>query len=831
MHKYLLISILLAFPGLLLAQERTVRGKVSSIENGVVQGLPGANVVITGTERGTTTDLDGNFQLKLEATDRSLTFSYVGYLAQTIELGNQTQLSVTLEMDVKALEEVVVIGYGTVNKSDLTGSVSSVRGSDLTKIPSMSPIQALQGKVPGVQITTSSGAPGSSAVVRIRGVGTFNNASPIYVVDGVILEDIDFLNSGDIESMEVLKDASATAMYGARGANGVIMVTTKQGTKGREFPTINYSSDFSMQIVPRKIGVLSGRDFALVANEITPGSYNNVDAVPNTDWQGEIFKASPMQNHQLSVSGATGKNQYYVGVGYFRQEGIIRKSNFDRLTLKLNNTYQLSKSIRLGTNLTLAPTHQQNTNGNVVFTAYRALPVINPFTPSGGYSEVRGVGNPLADIDYTNSFGESFRTVGNVFAEVTFLKDFVARSSFGLDMENTKGRSYTPVFFVSPQQQNSISTLNKGWGDRSTWLLENTITYSKEINKHRFNAVGGYTMQQTSSEVLNLQGRNIIRDSPDFWYLTSTNLIPSAVQNPNGVVADQNYAMTSWLFRGNYTFNDRFLVTATFRRDGSSKFIKKNRFANFPSVALGWNVINENFMKRFDKITNLKVRASYGVIGNEKIAYDRQFSAVDNAVNAVFGKTEAIVPGLSYGVAGNPNLRWESTYQTDIGIEVGFFNNRLTGEFDYYRKDTRDILISLNIPGYLGNGDGAQITYNAAEVLNRGFEVNLGWRDEWKGIKYNLGANATTIHNETLKVSGSGTSDDNLKSFLNGSAVTLTAPGLPIGSFYGYQTNGIFQNTAELNSYPHRSDAGVGDLRFVDTDKDGKITDGDRVNL
>ena len=822
------MRILLSFYALLIfipasyAQNRIVKGRVSDSADG--SALPGVNVVVKGTTKGITTDAEGTYSIDLAQDEQVLNFSFVGYKTATIEVGDRTVVDVALESDLITLEDVVVIGYGVVRKSDLTGSVSSMKGSDLNKIPAASPVFALQGKVPGVQITTASGAPGSGAIVRIRGVGTFNNANPIYVVDGVILDNIDFLNSADIQSIEVLKDASATAIYGSRGANGVVLVTTKKGTPGQEYPTISVNADYSVQSLNNRIDLLNGKEFATIVNEINPGSYNNVDAVPNTDWQDLIFSTAPIQNYQVSAAGASPKIQYYVGLGYFNQEGIIPKSNYERLTIKLNNTFHLTKSIRFGNNLAFTPYKQQNTNGNSVFVVYRAQPTITPYQGDGSYSTVPGVGNVLADLEYTNSFGKGIRSVGNFYGEVDFMKGFTFKSSFGIDFNYSKGTSFTPVFFVSPQQQNSTSDLNKSYSDNSTWLWENTLSYYKESGVHRINAVVGYTMQETASEFISAAGQNILRDGEDFWYLNPGNLVPTSINN--GVTDDLNYSMISYLFRANYTYNNRYLLTVTYRRDGSSKFTPSNRYADFPSVALGWNVINEGFMQDASLISNLKLRGSWGIVGNEKIQYDKQFSSVLNGVGGVFGSGEIINTGSTYGPAGNPDLKWESTYQTDIGVELGLFEDKLTAEVDYYQKTTKDILIDLPVPGYLGNGDGASITYNAAEVLNRGVELSLAWSDEFsEGFKYRIGVVATTIHNEALKVKGSGGDGDYQP---NANGTTRSEVGLPLGAFYGYAVDGVFQNQGELDAYPHLSIADVGDLRFVDTNGDGFLNGDDR---
>jgi TonB-linked SusC/RagA family outer membrane protein len=485
----------------------------------------------------------------------------VGYATKQITVGDQTNFTITLAIDVISMEELVVVGYGTVRKSDLTGSVSSVQGENLIKIPTSSPMQALQGKVAGLQVSSTSGSPGASPVVRIRGTGTFNNSAPIYVVDGMILDNIDFLSSSDIKSIEVLKDASSTAIYGSRGANGVIMVTTKSGAGKAGDVTINLSSEFSMQYIPNTIDLLDGVEFATIVNEISPGTYNNVNAVSNTDWQDLILAPAPMNNYQLSLSGETDKMIYYFGVAYFGQKGLIEKSSYQRIIIKLNNTYKVAENVRFGNNITASPYNQSNTNGNVVFTAYRAWPVLEPYKADGSYTEIPGVGNPLADLEYQNSQEKGIRAVGNFYGEVDFLDGFKFKSSFGVDLMDKKNVSFTPVFFVSPQQQNSVNDLNKEYHDRATWLWENTLSYFKKIDKHQIDALAGYTMQEATSEVLKLKSENVIRETPNMWYLNPSTLNPNNTEN--GVDLGNNFSMISYLFRVNYSFDNKYLFTAT----------------------------------------------------------------------------------------------------------------------------------------------------------------------------------------------------------------------------------------------------------------------------
>jgi TonB-linked SusC/RagA family outer membrane protein len=840
--RYFPALALILLLGLHASGQRLISGTVTDADTG--ETLPGVNVVVKGTARGVSTDINGTFQLEVLPIDDALIFSFIGYEDQELIIGDQSEIRVSLKSISTLLDELVVIGYGTIRKSDLTGAVSSLKAEDIRKITTIHPEKALQGKVTGVQVTTTSGAPGAGAAVRIRGVGTFGNSAPIFVVDGMILDDISFLNSADIESMEVLKDASATAIYGSRGANGVILIQTKKGSIDQEKPTFSFSSEYGIQRLAKKIDLLNGREFAIITNEIRPGSYNNVDAVPNTDWQDLIFQTAPVQNHQLSITGATSISQYYVGIGLFQQDGIIPKSNYQRITLKLNNTYNLSKYFRLGNNITIAPYEQRNAP-NVTYSVYRAQPLLEPYYSDGSFGVVYNVGNPLADLEYSNNFRRGVRGVGNIFAEANPVEGITLRSSYGIDASLNKNESFTPAYTVynpdgtASQQFNEFSDLFKGNTENLSWLWENTIAYDKRIEKHNIHAVGGFTMQKSHSESFGFAGQNLIRDDRNFWYIQPPYIIDEAnninmLQSIfNGVDPGLYYSMISYLFRTNYTYDNRYIATLTFRRDGSSKFSKENRYSNFPSFALGWNVINEQFMQSLPVVSNLKLRASWGVIGNEKILYFDRFARVQSDLLVILSNPDTPFPAASYGKSGNPDLIWESTTQTDIGLEVGVFNNRLTGEFDYYHRVTDDILIELSTPGHIGNGQGQRVRYNAASVLNSGFEFNIRWREKVGDFSYSVGVIGTTIHNEVLSIGGaSGVDSVLIGGYLaNGQPVTLSEVGLPIGAFYGYQTDGIFQSQAELDAYPHMGLAGVGDLRFVDINNDGRIDGLDRTYL
>lgn len=810
----------------LQAQNVTVSGTITDAETG--EGLIGASVLEKGTTNGSITDIDGNYTVSVSGPETILQFSYVGYATQEIAVGRQSEISVALSLDISELEEIVVVGYGSVRKSDLTGAVASVKSEDLVKVPNANPVQALQGKVSGLQVLNTSGDPGATPVVRLRGITTLNNNNPIFVVDGVIIEEgnsLDFLNANDIESMEVLKDASATAIFGSRGSNGVIIVTTKRGKSGDV--RINVSAEQSWESVANKVGVMNGREFATYVNDITPGTYNNLDILPNTDWQDQIYtKHAPIRSYSASISGANDKVNYYFGLGYFYQQGVIPKSDLERITTKINTTYNLTKDVALGANLSIALKDKQNAPG-VVNTALRAWPISTPYNEDGSFAEVFGSSNALATIAYSNNNTKSLESVGNLFLEYKFLEGFSAKSSlqftFGLD----KNKSFTPAFYVAPLQQNETSDISQRYEDRSFLLWENTLSYNKVFGKHRINAVVGWTAQQVRSESLTGSGQNVLRDDEEFWYVDAGDRLP---ENEAIATGASHSTIESYLFRVNYTLLDKYLFTATYRRDGSSKFGVNNRYGVFPSFAVGWNLSDESFFPEIDAIDNVKIRASWGIVGNDKIGYLDQYSTIASGRGAVFGVNEQLYPGATFSSGGNPNLRWEETKQYDIGVNFDMFNGRLTTELDYYNKTTDGILVSLEVLGYAGLGAFQTIRYNAAEVENSGFEFNTSWRDEIGDFTYQIGFLGSFVKNEVLSLGDVGADSVLTAGDIGlGQRVSQTVVGRPIGFFYGYKVAGVFQNEAQLDEFPHLSAQKVGDFIYEDTNGDGKLNADDRT--
>ena len=787
--------------------------------------LIGVSVLISGTSTGTITDFDGAVTVDASKGD-VLVFSYVGYAGQEVKLGDQFDLIIRMELDQNLLDEVVVVGYGTTKKSDLTGSVASIKSEDINKVPSTNAIQALQGKVAGLQIMSTSGDPGSDPVVRLRGITTLNNNNPIAVIDGVItdISAVSLLNSRDIASVEVLKDASATAIYGSRGAAGVVIITTKMGVAGEN--RMSFSVEQGFESVAKKVDVMNGREFATYINAIYPGTYNNLDALSDIHWQDEIFNDfAPMTNANFAVSGGSAQSSYYFGLGYYGQQGVMPKSGLDRVTAKLNSVYSLNKHVDIGLDMSLLVSDKDNAPG-VVNTALRAWPIDEPFLSDGvTFAEVNG-GNALAAIEYSNSNTNRLRGLGNLYAKINFLRHFSFKSSLQFDVSESKTRSFTPSYYVAPLQQNEVNDLSYGTGNSTNLIFENTVSFDRQFGVHSVNAVGGYTIQDLRSEYINGSTEGLIREDPLFWYL-------DAGQNEFERVSNNMARQTllSYLGRVHYTFDSRYLLTISARRDGSSNFGPNNKYGNFYSVAAGWNITNESFFPQGTPINNLKLRLSYGAIGNEKIPGTAQYALIVGGVDAVFGEAEHIEPGATFQGGGNPNLKWEATTQFNAGLNLGVWDDKLMAELDYYQKNTSDILVPLEPIGYTGIGAFQSIYFNAADVVNSGFEWNVSYRDNAGPFSYQLGVIGTTIKNNVTDI-GQGFGADSLLvggDLGNGQQVSRTAVGNPVGYFYGYEVIGVFQNNEEVASSASLFGQKPGDLKYRDVNEDGRIDGADRT--
>lgn len=818
------LLLLAAFLSTSALAQINVSGTVTSYDTG--EPLIGASVYLKGTTNGTITDFDGKFDLSVPDENAVLVFSYTGYLTAEELVRDRQTFHILLRENVAILDEVVVVGYGVQKKSDLTGAVGTVKGRDIENIPTASIEQALQGKVAGVHVTPTSGQPGAGAIIRIRGTGTFNNANPIYVVDGMILDDASFINPLDVESIEVLKDASAAAIYGNRGANGVIIITTKKGNQ-RENAVISLNTYMGSQSVTKQIDMANAAEYAELYNELTNTSYftDPQSLGEGTNWQDVVLQNAPVYSVQLSANGGSEKFLFNVSGNYFRQEGIVRGSQFDRYTLRFNSEYQLNKSTRLGHNVAFAAT-QEVFAPNLVESAYRMPPIFAERDSTGEFSDPTyfgtAIANPEAQLYYNDNTASTNRLVGNLFADIKILKYFTFRSSFGVDLSDRQSSRYEPVYEVSVSQRNPNDRLDKREEDNRTWLWENTLTFNKEWDRHAIGVMAGYTAQEYRFEYLSAGRQNFPGTADEVLFL---NLGSDTTQiNSNGA---GDWAMISYLFRVNYSAFNRFLVTASVRADGSSRFSPKNRWGYFPSFSFGWNIGNERFISELGVFSRLKLRAGWGVVGNDKTRLYPSYGIVSAALYALFGPGENLNQGATLTSIGNPDAKWEEARQTNLGLEMAFLNNRFVIEVDRYNRLTDKILYPAPIPDYVGSKEDPIV--NTGEVLNRGWDFLVHWRNAGQ-FSYNIGVNASTIHNEVISIA-QGKSEIFSAGLGQGDFGSRSVVGLPIGAFYGYRVAGVFQNQDELDDFPKFGNEKIGDLRFEDLNGDGEMNDKDREYL
>lgn len=826
----LLLLLVLGWVGLADAQVK-VRGKVTDKAGG--EALIGVNILEKNSTTGTITDIDGNYELTVSGPDAVLVFSYTGYASVEETVGNRTTIDLVLAESALLLDQVVVVGYGTQRKKDLTGAVSTVKGEDLAKLPTSSVQQALQGKIPGVQVVTASGRPGDGAVVRIRGVGTLNDARPLYVVDGLIVDDINFLNSNDIENINVLKDASATAIYGARGANGVVLISTKRGKIGQA-AQVSFSTYQGFQEVAKTIELTNATEYAILSNEIIQNEVGGAPTFPDpaslgvgTDWQNEIYQVAPMQNYNVAFSGATDKMTYNISGDYFNQEGILKGSNYSRLTIRANNEYNVKSALKIGHNIAFINT-KETTVPDVTGNTYRADPTVVGFVDGvyGNTSNRSSVGNPLAQLFYENdNLRNGVRLLGNVYADLTFLKNFTFRSSFGVNVYREDFESFVPTFMVSAQQQRLVNGLTISRAESTNWLWENTLTFQKNWDDRlNLTVLAGTTSQNDDSEFFGASVQGLQYENEALRFINFSELDSRNVYN-----GASSWSVLSYLFRVNTTLFEKYLFTASFRADGSSRFGANNRYGYFPSFAVGWRITEEAFMENQNLFSTLKLRAGWGQTGNDRIGNYESAAVIATGLWAVFGTGENLQTGALPLTLSNPDLRWESTTQSNIGLEMGFVNNRLTAEIDYYDRTTEDILWRVPIPLYVGLE--APPLINAAQVQNSGIDLALSWQDNKGAFGYRASLVGSSIKNEVLRLSNGEEQFFAGGLGLGGQLGTITRAGLPVGSFYGYEVIGIFQNEADLANFAKEGPEKAGDLIFRDQNGDGVITDQDRIVL
>lgn len=849
----------------LCGQTISVKGNVISKTDG--EPVIGASVIETGTTNGVITDFNGDFTLSVTANS-TLTISYIGY--KNVVVKPKSPLKIEMEEDSKLIDEVVVTGYSTQRKADLTGAIVVVSVDDMKKQAENNPMKALQGKVAGMMITND-GNPAGKGDVRIRGIGTLNNNDPLYIIDGVPTKSgMHELNSSDIESIQVLKDASSASIYGSRAANGVIIITTKQGKEGKI--QINLNAGITTSWYASKIDVLDTEGYgqALWQASVNSGkdpNNNNVgytfdwgydaegkaqlhktvlpeyiDAArtmksSDTDWFDAVTRAGVMQNYDLSVSNGTDKGRYFFSVGYLKNEGLIKNSEFDRLSARINTDFKLwGGIITIGENFTINNTHEIEAPGGVLNTALQALPVIPIHTVDGGWGGPTGGmndrHNPVRLVDAVKDNRYSYwRTFGNAFVAINPLKDLELRTNFGLDYGNyfkrDLGRKYQSGYL-----ENDINWVNMNQGHWLKWNWNALISYKLNIGKHRMDALAGVELfRQTDTNFASYrEGFEI--ESPEYMWpdLGTGKSISSG--------SSTGYALLSYFGKVNYSYNDRYLVSATLRYDGSSRFGKDNRFGTFPAFSLGWRLSEENFIKENTNIfSDLKLRFGWGQTGNQEISntavydiYGPDYGLGDPTWNVIrstsydiSGKGSGDLPsGFRLAQLANDDLKWETTTQTNIGIDFSLWNNSLYGTAEYYMKKTKDILI---LPPYLAViGEGGSRWVNGASMENWGLEFTLGYRNKTNfGLAYDVTANLSSYRNEVTYL------PEDVQNSYGGNGDKDNILGHPLNSIYGYVADGLFRTQDEINNGVEQDGKGLGRIRYKDLNGDGKITDADRT--
>lgn len=882
MKKLATLLFLLTFSMVsIFGQAKQVKGLIVSASDG--EPLPGVNVVLKSDKTtGTITDLDGGFSLTVDS-NAELHISYVGYKSQDVSVKGESFIRITLQEDSEALDEVVVIGYGVQKKSVVTASIARVSSDDLDKVAPTRVDNALKGLAAGVTVTSASGQPGEGSKIRIRGIGTINNSDPLYIVDGMPIEGgIDFLNPTDIASIEVLKDAASGAVYGARAANGVILVTTKSGTVGKT--KVTYDFGYSLQNPWREREVLNATEYAILMNE----GYMNAGMAPKyqdpysygkgTDWQNEVFNYNaPMQNHQLSVSGASDKTNYFLSMGYFSQDGIVGgdydRSNYERLTIRMNlNNILLDtkernflNKIQVGVNASYANVRSTgiSTNsefGSVLGSALALSPIIPVYavdeeaalkqyegiadftpvySPDGRLYSIAGVDyneitNPLAQLSLPGAKGWSHKFVSSFFGEITLWDNLKFRSQFGTDLAFWGSDSWMKKYYLTANNKAPRSWAQSEMSRGLVWQWENILSYDKKIGDHSFSVMVGQSAKETTGQTVGAFNYDLIEEDPGKGNLGFTSGL-----RENGDINGWGYihsphTMASYFGRASYNYKEKYMAQVTVRRDGSSNFGPDNKWAIFPSFSLGWNITNESFMEsRPEWLTAMKLRASWGRNGNEAIGAFRYMALSQQGNNYQFGKDSNLAIGTKPSILANQSIRWEESEQTDIALDFGFFNNALTFTADYYVKRTNGMLIEMPIPNYVGE---SKPWGNVGEMENKGVELEFAYRFKVSDFSARIAGNASYLKNKLINY-GNESGYQNLDSSQGLGTITRAQNGLPFPYFYGFKTNGIFQNMDEVRAYTDANGSMImpnavpGDVRFIDLNGDGVIDESDKTNI
>ncbi len=869
------------------AQQLTVKGIVKDVSG---EPVIGASVLVKGTTIGAITDFDGNFTLPDVPENSVIEVSFIGYVTQQVE-ASPSLLNIILKEDSKALDEVVVIGYGVQKKSVVTASIAKVGEDELAQTAPTRVDNALKGLAAGVQVTTQNGQPGSSSVVRVRGTGTINNSDPLYIVDGMpIGGGIDNINPADIASIEVLKDAASAAVYGARAANGVVLVTTKKGALGKV--KVNYDFSFGWQSPWKQREMLNATEYATLMNEAaayngsTPKFSDPSTLGTGTNWQDALFNSgAPVQNHQLSISGASEKINYYFSAGYYNQEGIVGgnydHSNYERLSFRSNTQYKVFdesktrnwlRNLTVGVNLSYSRINSRGINaGNLTGSALADALFMDPTMevyansedelkaiagsnynasengefirdkvsgrllnlPSSDFNELA---NPLARLSLPVDKNNSDKVIANLTAELGIWDNLKFKFSWGSDLAFWGTDGYTIPYYLNRNAKNNNSNVRSSMNRGYTWQIENVLTYDKTINQHSFSIVLGQSAQRYTSRSLSGTAYDLLAYLEDKANINFTTGLPSdGKQTVSGGAGDPN-SLASYFGRLSYNFAERYMFQFTVRRDGSSRFGSNNKWATFPSVSVGWNLTNEPWLeKRPEWWTSTKLRLSWGKNGNENIGnfrYTANVALNNNYVFGGYGKGQALVLGSKPSGTPNPDLKWEESEQYDVGLDFGFFNNALTFTVDYFYKKTNGMLKEMAIPSYLGE---SKPWGNVGSMKNEGVEFELGYQLVKNDWSFSARANLSYLKNELIDLGNADGYEtmDNVHQIGN---ISRAENGQPYPYFWGYKTDGIFQNQAEINEYVKdgkliQPNAVPGDVRFVDMNGDGTIDDKDRTNI
>lgn len=833
------LSVIACFLLLLLAnttyaQNITVKGTVKDEQN---LPLPGVSVLVKGTSNGVQTDANGNYTISASGTG-ILVFSSIGFVNQEVPINKRTSLDVKLSASSSDLDQVVVVGYGTQRKVDVTGAVATVKGEDLSKQAAVNPVSALQGKVAGVTITNS-GTPGASPQISIRGTGTiYGNLGVLYVVDGVWYDDISFLNPADIAEMSILKDASSQSIYGIRAANGVILVTTNKGKTGST--SINYNGSIGYKKVTNQIEMANATEYATIINELSaanssPALFANPQSFGvGTNWYNQGFQNALQTNHQISITGGSEKTTYNFSLGYTDEDGIVKTQNWKRYTAKFTNDFQVSKGVKLGYTVSATSINSNDIDNGIFRQLYAAGPVVPVYYADGSYGDANdfslGGGNnfnPQVTLDFFNRKTKDYRINGNVFAEITLAKNFTFRTSAGGEFTQKEVRAYNPVYSATQGQRNDISKLTIERDENRNWILENTLTYKNTFGDHNITVLAGTTAQRRKNYFIKSSALNVPYSSEGDLYLALGDASNREVNDRGSLVT-----FLSYFGRANYSFKNKYLVNATLRADAASQFFGGgDLWGYFPAIGAGWVISNENFMKDQKIFDNLKLKASWGKVGNAgvpvnpttlTVKQDAGYVAVFNGVAYTGASVASLVPSF---------LNWERTTGTDIGFEASFMKNRLSVEAGYYNKKTEQAIFEIPILSSIGTASSIMIG-NQADFRNRGFEILTTWKDQTKkGLTYSISGNIGINDNKVLSVvTGLNPIYGGGQGIANGALATRTIQGGAIGEFFGYKTNGIFQSTQEITGSA-QPNAKPGDFRYIDQNGDGVIDGKDRVVL